>query len=120
IAYIQTFSPRWKTETLAPPIDVPAEPPDTPESVSRGRVVYDESGCAGCHGEGGRGDGPTARGLQDEWGMPIRPGDLTQERMKCGSAPIEVYRVLMTGMNGTPMPSYADALTSDETWDLAH
>lgn len=34
--------------------------------------------------------------------------------------PADIYRVFMTGLNGTPMPSFADALTPDIAWDLAH
>jgi len=31
-----------------------------------------------------------------------------------------VYRTLMTGLSGTPMPSYADSLEPDQAWDLAY
>jgi mono/diheme cytochrome c family protein len=26
----------------------------------------------------------------------------------------------MTGLDGTPMPSFADALKPDQVWDIAH
>jgi mono/diheme cytochrome c family protein len=29
-----------------------------------------------------------------------------------------VYRTLVTGLAGTPMPSYADSLEPDQVWDL--
>lgn len=40
------------------------------------------------------------------------------ERFKNGHRPQDVYRTLMTGLAGTPMPSYADALEPDQAWDL--
>jgi len=30
-----------------------------------------------------------------------------------------VYRTLVTGLSGTPMPSYADSLEPEQIWDLA-
>src|SRR5215472_4243585 len=36
VAYIKGFSPRFKEEQPGPPIQIPPEPPSTPESVKRG------------------------------------------------------------------------------------
>jgi len=120
IAYIQTFSPRWKTEKPQPPITVPQEPPYTEESVKRGRAIYERSNCSQCHGQAGLGDGPSARDLKDDWGHPIVPYDLTQGHIKCGDKGPDIYRVFITGMSGTPMPSFADSINTDEAWDLVH
>jgi mono/diheme cytochrome c family protein len=120
IAYIQTFSPRWQQERPATPVAMVPETPNTADSVARGRTLYEESGCPTCHGEDGRSDIPGARSLKDDWGNPILAADLTQEHLKCGTTAGDIYRVFMTGMNGTPMPSYAGSLSSDQAWDLAH
>jgi len=32
----------------------------------------------------------------------------------------DVYRTLVTGLAGTPMPSYATSLEPDQAWDLAY
>ena len=40
--------------------------------------------------------------------------------MKGGSTGEDLYRVFMTGLNGTPMPSFADTIKPDEAWDLVH
>jgi cytochrome c oxidase cbb3-type subunit I/II len=119
IAYIQTFSDRWKTEETHDPIPIPDQPPYTPESVQRGRAIYDQNGCAACHGEGGLGDG-TSHGLVDEWGNPIVPTDLTSGHLKCGNTGEVIYRTLMVGMGGTPMPSFNGSMKPDEAWDLVH
>jgi cytochrome c oxidase cbb3-type subunit 2 len=48
----------------------------------------------------------------------IAPSDLTLKPFKSGSNPKYLYRTLSTGLNGTPMPSYADALSANERWAL--
>ena len=52
---------------------------------------------------------------------PLPPYDFTvTERFKCGVTNRDLYRTFMTGMDGSPMLSYADKLTPDEAWDLVH
>ena len=120
IAYIKTFSPRWKTEKPLPAIKIPAEPVYSEASVKRGRAVYEKSNCAQCHGQDALGDGPSAHDLKDDWGFPIVPYDLTGGHIKCGDTGPDIYRVFMTGLNGTPMPSYVDSISEAEAWDLVH
>lgn len=96
-------------------------PPVTPERLARGKQLYADAECLACHGERGRGDGPSAPTLKDSRGLPIAATDLTKpSRFKAGSTPIDVYRTLMTGLAGTPMPSYGDALEPDQAWDLVY
>ncbi|MBI2878630.1 MAG: c-type cytochrome [Candidatus Rokubacteria bacterium] len=117
-AYIKTLSPRFGREEPQPPIPIPSTPDRTPEFMARGRALYFDAGCADCHGEGGKGDGPSARELTDDWGNPIRPADLTRLPRKSGPKPEDLYRTIGTGLDGTPMPSHADALTPEEIWAL--
>jgi mono/diheme cytochrome c family protein len=120
VAYIKTFSPRFATEKPQPPITIPPEPPYTPASVTRGEAVYQKFNCAQCHGDGAEGDGPSADDLMDDWGNPIVPYDLTEGHIKCGDSGPNIYRVFIGGLNGTPMPSFADSISPDEAWDLVH
>jgi cytochrome c oxidase cbb3-type subunit 2 len=120
IAYIKTFSPRWKTDKPEPPVAIPAEPLYTKESVARGQAIYVKFNCSQCHGPSARGDGPSAHELKDDWGNPIVPYDLTQGHVKCGDTGPDIYRAFITGLSGTPMPSYADSMSADEAWDLVH
>jgi cytochrome c oxidase cbb3-type subunit 2 len=120
VAYIKTFSPRFATEKPQPSIIIPPEPPYTPESVKRGAAVYEKFNCAQCHGDGAEGDGPSADDLLDDWGNAIVPYDLTEGHIKCGNSGPDIYRVFIGGLNGTPMPSFADSISPDEAWDLVH
>lgn len=38
--------------------------PATPESIEKGKELFEELGCNGCHGDNGTGDGPAAAGLE--------------------------------------------------------
>jgi cytochrome c oxidase cbb3-type subunit I/II len=120
IAYIETFSPRWKTEKPQAPIIIPADPGYNAATVQRGRAIYDRENCAQCHGPNALGDGPSARDLKNDWGYSIVPYDLTQGHIKCGDTGSDIYRVFMTGLNGTPMPAFSDSIKPDEAWDLVH
>src|ERR1700731_4542714 len=120
IAYIQTFSPRWASDQAATPLAIAPEPAHTPDSIAKGRALYEKQNCAQCHGARGPGDGPAAKTLTDDWGNPILPFDLTKGHMKGGTTGADLYRVFMTGLNGTSMPSFVESIASDEAWDLVH
>jgi mono/diheme cytochrome c family protein len=121
VAYIKTFSPRWKREQPGTPIKIPAEPALTVESILHGREIFQQVQCWKCHGPEGRGDGPSAPTLTDDFGYPIRPYDFSSgTRFKCGSTNQDLYQIFMTGLDGTPMPSFADNLQPSDAWDLVH
>ena len=120
VAYIKTFSPRWN-QGHGTPIVIPPETPTTVESMLRGRVLFQKMECWKCHGPAGHGDGPSASTLTDSKDNPIRPYNFaTGTRFKCGETNQDLYRVFMTGLDGTPMPSFADNLKPAEAWDLVH
>jgi mono/diheme cytochrome c family protein len=119
IAYIKTFSPRWKTEKPGTPIPVPPEPAVTADRVKNGRELFQKMECWKCHGTEGRGDGPSAPTLTDSKDRPIVPYDFTTgHRFKCGVTDQDLYKIFMTGLDGTPMPSFADNINPDQAWDL--
>jgi mono/diheme cytochrome c family protein len=121
VAFIKTFSARWQTDKPGTPITIPSETPATIESILHGRELFDKMQCWKCHGPEGRGDGPSALTLTDSKGNPIRPYDFTTgERFKCGASNHDLYRIFMTGLDGTPMPSFADNIKPEEGWDLVH
>lgn len=120
VAYIKTFSSRW-SQGAGTPIAIPAETPATLESILRGREVFQRMECWKCHGPAGHGDGPSASTLMDSKDNPIRPYNFsTGSRFKCGDSNEDLYRIFMTGVDGTPMPSFADILQPNEAWDLVH
>ncbi|MGH7404629.1 MAG: c-type cytochrome [Candidatus Methylomirabilales bacterium] len=118
VEYLKTFSERFRAERAQAPVPIPEVPPRTPKLVSKGREVYHKAECFKCHGTQGRGDGPSATDLKDDWGYPIQPSDLTRP-LKRGSTPEAIYRTVVTGLDGTPMPSYEGALTDEDMWALA-
>jgi mono/diheme cytochrome c family protein len=120
IQYIKTFSSRFEKERPGKPINVPPAPPKTKEVVAQGKQLYTEVGCVACHGEGGHGDGPSAAELKDDWGGKIWPSDLTWRPLKRGSDTRETYLTLVTGLSGTPMPTYASSLNSAQLWSLVY
>ncbi len=118
VQYLKTLSPRFEKQKPGQSISIPARPHEDKELISLGETLYKDAGCVSCHGSGGKGDGPSAEGLKDSWGFPIRPADLTLKPFKSGADPEDLYRTLSTGLDGTPMPSYADSLTPEERWNL--
>ena len=122
VAYVKTFSPRFKEEKPAEPVKIAPATPDTPESRKRGEELYQNKlKCLECHGATGHGDGPSSSTLRDDLGNPIRAFDFADgSRFKCGSTDEDLFRIFMTGLDGTPMPSWADYLSGDQAWDLVH
>jgi len=122
VAYVKTFSLRFKEEKPDDPIKIPPATSDTPESRKRGEELYQNRlKCVECHGASGHSDGPSSSTLRDDLGNPIRAFDFaTGTRFKCGSSDEDLVRIFMTGLDGTPMPSWADYLNGDQTWDLVH
>jgi mono/diheme cytochrome c family protein len=119
--FITTFSPDFsKPENASQPVPLPSAPNATNESVELGKKVYEETGCVKCHGTLGRGDGPSAPTLKDDWGHPIRAANLNQSwTFRGGSSREDIFRTLSTGLNGTPMPSFLEALTPEQRWAIA-
>ncbi len=120
VAYVKSFSEAFENETPEP-ISIPEAPPQTQQHLVEGEKLYEEAGCAACHGQSGKGDGPSAETLQDVWGNPIPPYDFTVPgRMKGGSAVEDVYRALYVGIGGTPMPAFEEGLSDEQYWALSY
>jgi cytochrome c oxidase cbb3-type subunit 2 len=98
-----------------------AEPPSvTDDLLARGKRAYRDAGCVKCHGEYGRADGPSSDTLRDNWGMPIRANDFTRGYFKGGAEPADIMMRFLSGMNGTPMPSFKGQLSEEDMWALAY
>ena len=124
IQYIKTFSDRWQKESVNPPIDIPPEPAVTAASIERGQNHFNEI-CFTCHGKDGKGDGPLAASLTDTWGHAVTPANFTLPAgspggVKLGHDGTHIFKTVMTGVGGTPMPSFAGTFTPDQVWDIVH
>lgn len=121
VAFVKTLSQRWQSEKPGTPIQVPPEPKVNLDGLRHGKELFSKLECWKCHGQDGRGDGPAAASLTDSNNQPIHPYDFeTGSRFKCGSTNDDLYKIFMTGLDGTPMPSFADVIKPDEAWDLVH
>lgn len=101
------------------------EPANDAASIAKGDEIFHDTGkgaCVKCHGLEGRGDGAdNEKGLEDDWGFPIKPRILPEGwRYRRGTSAKDIYLTLRGGLMGTPMPSVADTMSQEETWQLAH
>jgi DMSO reductase family type II enzyme heme b subunit len=128
MAYIKTYSAFFADTTQRPtPLEFGKAPGGgtSAEALRIGRQFYDSLACRKCHGDAGRGDGPSAPTLHDDADFPIFAADLTQNwRFRGGGTVEDIYHRLRTGIDGTPMPSFSDLidqqiLTAEELWRLA-
>jgi len=97
-------------------IKVPEQPPYNAEAESRAKMMFKEA-CAPCHGLTGRGDGVQEQ--FDEKGYPTRPRDLTQGIFKGEPGNEGIYRRIVAGMPGSPMPM-SDWSYGEDAWHLTH
>lgn len=120
IAYVKSFSRRWKkTENYGAPVAIPAEPNwlSSPARIQAGKALFLQH-CMSCHGTEGKGDGPAATSLKDINELPAIPSDLRQPHLRCGDQPRDLYRVLSTGLDGTPMVSFDGVLKPEQRWEI--
>ncbi|MCA9050291.1 MAG: c-type cytochrome [Planctomycetaceae bacterium] len=110
---------RWATGRSSLTQPLTPEPELTAERATRGRQAFLTKGCSKCHGEDGRGHTKDNIG-RDTWGHATRAADLTSGMLRGGQEPIDVYRRILNGINGTPMPGFISALQNepDTIWDL--
>ncbi len=114
---------RWKeaqTQIVMPATPMPAA---TPETIAKGQALYLQQVCNKCHGVDGRGGlaGNIDIG-KDAWGHSGAAADLTSGMYRGGGRPVDIYRRIYSGINGTPMPGFAQAFANDpdNIWYLVH
>lgn len=127
VHYVKTFAKRPLTVNAAREPDkfgsggagvvtVPAEPPYDEAGKARAVELF-AKGCAPCHGTTARGDG--AQKQVDSKGFATRPRDLTLGVYKGSPEADQVYRHIVAGLPGSPMPQNG-YLQGDDAWHLVH
>jgi len=121
VAYLKTFAAD-KFKEVPKKQELPKDVASSPESLKRGKEMYEAIECNKCHGATGRADGPSRAELKDEWGQPIKPANLTQRwNFRGGSSRTDIAMRLATGVLGTPMPSFIDSVEKPEDiWHLTN
>ncbi len=121
IYYVKTFYEGFKESEAHEVVPVNEVIPSDSESVKRGKELFKEAKCLLCHGEDGRADGQITTTLKGKWNFPYKARNLTKSWLfKGGNATKDIYRTVTTGINETPMGSYADFLTDEDRWHLTH
>ena len=106
ISRLSTELRHWLINSYALPA-TPADPPD----LQLAAQLYTEQ-CASCHGAGGRGDGPLARGMEPA------PIDFTDPERYRSRTLYGLYGVITHGVEGTEMRGFPE-LTDEQRWALA-
>jgi len=101
-------------------VKIPKIPPVSEKWIAKGKAAFEKYECAKCHGKSGRGDGPSASTLKDHKERPIRPNNFTRGVFKGGGDLRSIATRIMTGVEGTPMPSHADVVEPEDLIALAH
>jgi mono/diheme cytochrome c family protein len=127
--YLLGLSRHWlqaEARVVAPKANPFAEGEARRASVLRGFKLFTEpgdAGCIACHADFGRQS--TLR--YDDWGMIVKPTDLTRPYYRGGRRPIDLYWRVATGINGVGMPAFgkkdpnaAAGLTEDQVWDIVN
>jgi mono/diheme cytochrome c family protein len=114
-----------KSQVVLP---ITAEPARTAETVRLGAKAFVELNCFKCHGKDGSGNRQFNVG-KDDWGRTAFAADLTSGMLHGGRRPVDIYRRIYSGINGTPMPAFnrpeaskqeTEAQRSDTIWHLTH
>ena len=119
VAYVESFSPRFSNEARTTTITLTAPAAETSDLIDKGQALFRDAGCVECHGASGLGDGPSALTLADANGRPIRPLAFPAGLFRRGSSRENIFLTVVTGLDGTPMPSYRESLSTDQVWAVA-
>lgn len=102
-------------EGAAPAFDINkvAEPwVASPEMVAYGAKVF-KTNCTMCHGNEGKGDGPSAAGINP------KPRNLVEGKWTQGAGSIAHFNVITKGISGSSMAAYGHFKPADR-WALVH
>lgn len=116
VAHLKSLSPQFADGAAPEALEIVTVPEATPASIARGKDVYARLQCGQCHGPDGRGDGPSSHIMVDAQGFPARTRNFHKgpRAFKRGSSAQDVLASLVTGFDGTPMPSYQDVVTDED------
>lgn len=106
-------------------VPVTVMPKKTAETIASGAQIFLSNACVQCHGKEGRGGRSLASDQQipkDDWGHIAYAADLTSGTLHGGRRPIDLYRRIYAGINGSPMPAFGNTFAEnpEKIWHLVH
>lgn len=117
---VQTILDQWK-EARSNVVNPRAPMPTlTRADVEAGKNLFLSIGCNKCHGDEGRGEFAEEQKFDDIWGNPTKAADITAGMLRGGTEPLDVYRRIEAGINGTPMPAFKSQFEKnpEDIWKL--
>jgi mono/diheme cytochrome c family protein len=136
---LTTVQDSWADAASRAILPISAEPAYDDESIAKGREAFLSRGCSKCHGDDGKGqtewlsheflaaqaaasESERVQINYDAWGQVAPAADLTARMLHGGRRPLDIYRRIYTGINGTPMPAFGDSLAEepDTIWHIVH
>lgn len=95
----------------APALAQTATPPITPPVPLTGQAIY-ANNCAPCHGDTGKGDGPSAAGLGNQ------PTAFADPSVIAGKSLTELFDITKNGNMPRMMPPWKNQLDDQQIWDV--
>ncbi len=125
VAYVKSFSSGYQEFERIPIVLSPGPVPSTAVSIARGRELYDLLECGKCHSPQATQPGNLIdqEELRDRRELKVLPPDFRQpSAFKNGHRPREIAQSILTGLDGSPMASFREALSSqpDDIWHLVN
>ncbi len=118
--YLRGFSADLADPEVQPEADevvqVPAQRPFPPSeaTIAEGKKLFEEQSCTDCHGDSGEGN----KDETDDWGFRVAMVSFHLGYFKSGRTDQDLFRTIVTGMNGTTMEGYKDELSAEDTWKV--
>jgi DMSO reductase family type II enzyme heme b subunit len=123
IEYIKTAFAYEAFEFEGEPFEIGDPPQVSAELLKKGEELFQKAKCWECHGKFARGNGEKGwqPNFKDDWGYKIWPTNLNHPwEMRNGPSVKDIFRSITTALDGTPMPSFADAYPEEARWGVAH
>lgn len=121
-AIVTRVAENWREAEHNMVIPLTSQPANDEASIAQGRDIFMKNECFKCHGTDGRGRTAEPVG-KDTWtGEPVYAADLSSGMLHGGRRPIDIYRRIYSGINGTPMPGFFEKFKDDPDaiWHLVH
>jgi mono/diheme cytochrome c family protein len=91
------------------------------EAIARGQQLF-ARGCAACHGEAGKGNGPAGINLPGltamDPGAKKGPADFTDASQMLGASDVLLQGKILRGGMGTGMPEWGSLYSEQDMWDV--